>query len=46
VEAVSAGVVEGGSRAFDRRFASANRQLQAEVQLGRPGGFEVVGGLP
>jgi hypothetical protein len=29
-------------RAFDRMFACAKQQLQAEVQLGRPWGFEAV----
>jgi hypothetical protein len=42
VEAVSAGVVERGSRAFDRRFACAKQQVQAEVLLGRPWKFEAV----
>jgi hypothetical protein len=42
VEAVSAGVVERGSRAFDRRFACAKQQEQAEVLLGRPWKFEAV----
>ena len=39
VEAVSAGVVERGSRAFDRRFACATQQVQAKIQLGRQWGL-------
>jgi hypothetical protein len=42
VDAVSAGVAERGSRAFDRRFARAKQQVQAEALLGRPWKFEAV----